>query len=334
MAEQAELKDLSTVDPRDIKYNLSAPPIIGIQPISDNTVWLNNAPAPHQKWQLKERFVWVRWMSNNSTSPDLTDKGTGELVNCAENHITINMKDLIPIRKLHPGVGEASRWRLEWDLESLSKELMLDLFGIIGAPSWFINKIKCSEHWKLKERTRSTPTRHLQPIWVPKITGSHWGLMIHELCTIRSHKAVALFIQLFGDLNGGLCICCEKRLTTTRIRRSDKTSKDDVGCPPVLWPFQNCVSLSTVDSGRCGNCMWTDEKCTWESITEAHLAYEMKAPCRVYGSNGWDKLRAEELAFPKGEFYDVCGSGDVWDQLNDWNVKRLRREPALKGKWI
>ena len=34
-----------------------------------------------------------------------------------------------------------------------------------------------------------------------------------------------------------------------------------------MWPFYGCVSMGKeFQNGKCGNCWWTEKRCSWEQI--------------------------------------------------------------------
>jgi hypothetical protein len=33
-----------------------------------------------------------------------------------------------------------------------------------------------------------------------------------------------------------------------------------------MWPFFGCVSFGPIQDGRCGNCWWTEKRCSWEDV--------------------------------------------------------------------
>lgn len=82
-----------------------------------------------------------------------------------------------------------------------------------------------------------------RPVYILARDAHPLGCFVNET-VCQSAKLAALFVAMYGRINPAMCNFCTNAFTNPTNVASD----------PKLSPFDACVSLLGVTSGRCANC--------------------------------------------------------------------------------
>ncbi|KAK4148946.1 hypothetical protein C8A00DRAFT_38475 [Chaetomidium leptoderma] len=208
------------------------------------------------------QYVWVNKTGHPQDQPRPDD--AEQPVSISREHQMAVNQGLVRISTLRPPNAPYLRWDLPSTLEQLLQLLRhggigFDMASLIGL-NW---------HY-LRNRRR--------PVFVEYHNGLYFGRVMAGLFDRQvPRRADALFVQAFGDQNKIPCRCCDVNhwsCTTAVVHENGHQS--DSARVNVMWPFFGCVSFGHIDNGRCGNCLWLGKECSWSSVTEGHLDWELK----------------------------------------------------------
>lgn len=116
---------------------------------------------------------------------------------------------------------------------------------------------------KIIQSNQHQPVMITAPWWHPASEFTYRILKDHLIM-------LSLFISMYGHRNLNPCDCCSSRYVRT-LRDTEQ------GMFNVMKPYSECISLDTVQSGACSNCIYHKEgnKCSFSQAGMFNLTKKL-----------------------------------------------------------